>query len=105
MPFLRPRAFFSARRMLVAVAALPLLSASTKIYVANSDDDKVSVIDPASDKVVGQILVSRNPHGIVPSPDGARFYVSSESKDLLDVVDRKSGQIIRKIPIGSRPNN
>src|SRR5690349_5240810 len=96
---------FLHRIVFVAAAAVSLLSASTKIYVANSDDNKVTVIDPASDKVVGQIAVSPNPHGIEPSPDGARFYVSSESKDVLDVVDRKSGQIIRKVPIGTRPNN
>jgi YVTN family beta-propeller protein len=49
--------------------------------------------------------VSANPHGIVASPDGSRFYVSSESKDLLDVVDRKSMKIIRRVPLGTRPNN
>src|SRR5262249_55334914 len=30
---------------------------------------------------------------------------SSESKDLLDVIDRKTGAIIRKVPLGTRPNN
>ena len=56
-----------------------------RIYVANSDDNKITVIDPATDRVAGEIAVSPNPHGIVPSPDGKWFYISSESKDLLDV--------------------
>ena len=90
---------------MLCLASLPLLAAPLRIYVTNSDDNKVSVIDPASDKVVDEIGVSPNPHGIVPSPDGSRFYVSSESKDVLDVVDRKTSKIIRKIPIGTRPNN
>src|SRR5215471_12097720 len=76
-----------------------------RIYVANSDDTKVTVIDPATNTVSGEIAVSANPHGIVPSPDGKRFYVSSESKDLLDVVDRSSGKVIKSVPIGLRPNN
>jgi YVTN family beta-propeller protein len=93
-------------RCLCALAlAGPLAAAPVRIYVANSDDNKISVIDPATDRVVSEIAVSPNPHGIVPSPDGKRFYVSSESKDILDVVDRKTGSVIRKVPIGTRPNN
>jgi YVTN family beta-propeller protein len=86
-------------------ATAPLTAGQVRIYVTNSDDNKVTVIDPASNSVVGEIAVSANPHGIVPSPDGKRFYVSSESKDLLDVVERSTGKVIKKIPIGLRPNN
>ncbi len=92
-------------RVLIAVLATSLFAAPVRIYVTNSDDNKVSIIDPSSNKVVGEIPVSPNPHGIVPSPDGSRFYVSSESKDVLDVVDRKTSTIIRRVPIGTRPNN
>jgi YVTN family beta-propeller protein len=93
------------RVFLPFLCAIPLFASSIRVYVANSDDNKITIIDPATDKAVGEIAVSPNPHGIVPSPDGARFYVSSESKDLLDVVDRKTSTIIRRIPLGTRPNN
>jgi YVTN family beta-propeller protein len=96
-----------ARRIpiyLICVSA-SLTAGHLQIYVTNSDDSKISVIDPATDTVVREIAVSPNPHGIVPSPDGKRFYISSESKDLLDVVDRGSGKVIKSIPIGLRPNN
>jgi YVTN family beta-propeller protein len=89
----------------VIALASPLLASAVHIYVANSDDNKISVIDPATDKVSGEIAVSANPHGIVPSPDGARFYVSSESKDVLDVVDRATSRVIRSVPLDTRPNN
>ncbi|MBV8819814.1 MAG: beta-propeller fold lactonase family protein, partial [Acidobacteriaceae bacterium] len=59
----------------------------------------------AVDRVVQTIKVSNHPHGIVPSPDKSRFYVSSEGDNLLDVVDRASSKVIRKIPLGTRPNN
>jgi YVTN family beta-propeller protein len=95
----------SVRRLVAIAFAAPLFATSVHIYVANSDDNKVSVIDPTTNKVVSEIAVSPNPHGIVPSPDGSRFYVSSESKDVLDVVDRKSSTIVRRVPIGTRPNN
>lgn len=93
------------RRFVACVFAAPVFAASFHIYVANSDDNKISVIDPATDKVVDNIPVSPNPHGIVASPDGSRFYVSSESKDVLDVLDRKTSTIVRRVPLGTRPNN
>lgn len=93
-------------RTLSFLLALPILAAGpVRIYVANSDDNRISVIDPAVDRVVSEISVSRNPHGIVPSPDNRRFYISSESEDVLDVVDRATSKIIRRVPLGRRPNN
>lgn len=83
-----------------AFAAGPL-----RIYVANSDDNMITVIDPVTNTVSGEIPVSANPHGIVPTPDGKLFFVSSESKDVMDVVDRATNKVIRSIPIERRPNN
>jgi YVTN family beta-propeller protein len=80
-------------------------SRKVHIYVTNSDDDKITIIDPATNSVSGEFKVSANPHGIVPSPDGKRFYISSESKDVLDVVDRKTNTVTNKVPLGRRPNN
>jgi YVTN family beta-propeller protein len=94
-----------AMRLFVLLVCAFTATAQVRIYVTNSDDNKISVIDPATDRVTSEIAVSANPHGIVPSPDGTRFYVSSESKDVLDVVDRKTSAVIRRVPIGTRPNN
>src|SRR5256714_13727597 len=93
------------RALLLLLTAVTLAAAPFRIYVANSDGDNISIIDPSSDTVVGEIKVSPNPHGIVPSLDKSRFYVSSESKDVLDVIDRRTGKIIRSVPLGRRPNN
>jgi YVTN family beta-propeller protein len=92
-------------KWLALFLALPLAAVPLRIYVANSAGDNITIIDPAVDRVVGEIRVSRNPHGIVPSPDGKRFYVSSETENVLDVVDRGSSHIIRRVPLGQRPNN
>src|SRR5579864_315670 len=83
--------------------ALPLAAGPLRIYVANSAGDTITIIDPAVDRAVGEIRVSRNPHGIVPCTDGKRFYVSSETENVLDVVDRGSSHIIRRVPLGQRP--
>src|SRR5258706_15675526 len=93
------------RRILLFLLAGPLLAGTVRIYVANSDGDNITIIDPATNRVTGELKVSKNPHGIVPSPDKSRFYVSSESEDVLDVVDRASSKIIRRVPLERRPNN
>ncbi|MGI8740995.1 MAG: beta-propeller fold lactonase family protein [Bryobacteraceae bacterium] len=82
-----------------------LLGSSVHIYVANSDGDNITIIDPATNTVSGEIKVSSHPHGIVSSPDQKRFYVSSEGDNVLDVVDRAASKVIKRIPIGARPNN
>jgi YVTN family beta-propeller protein len=92
-------------RLLGFLLAFPLVAGTVRIYVANSNGDNITIIDPVINKVCGEIKVSRNPHGIVPSPDKSRFYISSESEDVLDVVDRASGKILRRVPLGRRPNN
>lgn len=92
-------------KWLALLAALPMAAAPLRVYVTNSAGDSVTIVNPASDRVVGEFRVSRNPHGIVPSPDGKRFYISSEGEDVLDVVDRSSLRITRRVPIGRRPNN
>ena len=92
-------------KRLLFFLALPLAASTVRIYVANSAGSNITVIDPAANKVVDDIKVSKNPHGIVPSPDCSRFYVSSETENVLDVVDRASSKIIRRVPIGKRPNN
>jgi YVTN family beta-propeller protein len=91
--------------LFLLLTTLTLSAGQVHIYVTNSDDNKITIIDPATNQVSGEIPVSANPHGIVPSPDGRRFYISSESKDVLDVVDRKTLKVIRSVPIGMRPNN
>lgn len=92
-------------KYLLFLLATAALAGPTHIYVANSGGDNITIIDPSNDQVSGEIKVSRNPHGIVPSPDGKRFYISSEGQDVLDVVDRATSQVIKRVPLGPRPNN
>ena len=92
-------------KLLMVLLTVPLFAAPVHIYVANSEGDNISIIDPATNRVTGEIRVSKNPHGIVASADGKRFYVSSETENVLDVVDRASSAVIRRVPLGRRPNN
>jgi YVTN family beta-propeller protein len=94
-----------AIRLFCILSALPLFGGTVRVYVTNSGGDNISIIDPAANKVIGEIKVSKNPHGIVPSLDKKRFFISSEGDNVMDVVDRASSQVIRRIPLETRPNN
>jgi len=75
------------------------------IYVTNSADSTVDVVDPMSNKVVQTIQGIELPHGVVFSPDGSRVYISNESESVVDVVDGASGRILEKVPLSGHPNN
>jgi YVTN family beta-propeller protein len=78
---------------------------SSLIFITNSADDTVDIVDPATNKVVQVIRGIELPHGVNFSPDGTRVYISNESESVLDMVDHKSGEILEKIPLSGHPNN
>ena len=84
---------------------LPLAAATVRIIQTNSAGDDVSIIDPATNKVVGTIKGIEVNHGAAAAPDGSRYYISNEGKSTLDVVDRKTLQVTRSIPLSGHPNN
>lgn len=79
--------------------------AKVRIIQTNSAGDNVSIIDPATNKVVGQITGIEVNHGAAASPDGRRLYISNEADSTLDVVDSKTLRVTSKIPLSGHPNN
>lgn len=75
--------------------AMTLNSARTRLYVANSDDDSVSVIDPASNRVVETISVrlsekalpGSSPEGLALGTDGKVLYVANAHSNAVAVVN------------------
>ena len=92
-------------RHLGFLLALPLAASSVRIIQTNSAGDDVSIIDPASNKVVGVIKGIEVNHGAAAAPDGSRYYISNESERTLDVVDQKTLKVTRSIPLSGHPNN
>ena len=74
--------------------ALLANAAGTRLYVANSDADSVSVIDPSLDRVVETISVrlseralpGSSPEGLALSADGATLYVANAHSNAVAVV-------------------
>ena len=91
------------------VCALPLSfasaqSAKLRILQTNFAGDSIHIIDPATNKVVGQIMGIEAAHGIVTSRDGMRIYLSEEADNTLDVIDGKTLKITKKIVLSGNPN-
>jgi YVTN family beta-propeller protein len=82
-----------------------LAASSVRIIQTNSAGDDVSIIDPATNKVVGTIHGIEVNHGAASAPDGSRYYISNEAESTLDVVDQKTLKVTRKIPLSGHPNN
>jgi YVTN family beta-propeller protein len=76
-----------------------------KIVQTNSAGDNVDVIDPATNRVVGEISGIEVGHGAAAAPDGSRIYVSNEADSTLDVVDAETLRVTSKIPLSGHPNN
>ena len=95
------RVVFVAALLAVASAA----PAQVRILQTNSGGDNIHLIDPATNKIVGEITGVPINHGAAGSPDGRRLYFSSEGERTLTVVDGKTFAILKKIPLSGRPNN
>ena len=85
--------------------ALPLAASTVRIIQTNSAGDDVSVIDPATNKVVGEINGIEVNHGAASAPDGSHYFISNEAESTLDVVDPKTLKVIRSIKLSGHPNN
>lgn len=81
------------------------LALHPRIIQTNSAGDDVHIIDPATNKVVGEIVGIEVGHGAAAAPDGSRIYVSDEADSTLDVVDARTLRVVARIPLTGHPNN
>jgi len=85
--------------------AAPALPGKVRIIQTNSAGDSVHIIDPVTNRVVGEIKGIEVGHGAATAPDGSRIYVSNEADTTLDVVDGRTLRVTAKIPLSGHPNN
>jgi YVTN family beta-propeller protein len=91
--------------ILGVVLALPLLTGTAQIYVANKGGTTVDVIDPGTDKIVDVIKDVESPEVVRFSLDGSRLYIPNRNdENLLDVIDRTSGKIIKRVQLSGWAN-
>jgi YVTN family beta-propeller protein len=93
------------------ILALPLAStlalgaATVRIVQTNAAGDSVMLIDPDTNKVVGEIKGIEVNHGAAVAPDGSKFYITNEAESTVDVADAKTLTVTKHIPLTNHPNN
>jgi YVTN family beta-propeller protein len=88
----------------VTFSSLTAQQSKLRIIQTNSAGDNIHIIDPATNKVVGEIKGIEAPHGIAVAPDGSKIYVSEQADKTLTVFDGKTLQVTKRIPLSGNPN-
>ncbi|MGV9253886.1 YVTN family beta-propeller repeat protein [Streptomyces sp. NPDC003697] len=89
-PVLDPSDAYAADRpgrLSPAVEGVP-----SRVYVPNTNSDTVTVIDPATYRVVETIRVGRQPQHVVPSWDLRTLWVNNDLGNSLTPIDPKTGR-------------
>lgn len=81
------------------------ISATKQInaYVANANDNTVSVIDTATNTVTATVPVGRAPVSLALPPDGNSLYVVNDGANTVSVVDTATNTVVATVPVGSAP--
>jgi len=80
--------------MLVSIAG-----ASPYAYITNMDDDTVSVIDTATNKVTATVPVGFAPWGVAVSPDGTKVYVGNYGDGTVSVIDTATNTVTATVKV------
>ncbi|SEJ84422.1 YVTN family beta-propeller repeat protein [Paraburkholderia diazotrophica] len=89
------------RYLFGALAAALLANAPARaenVIVLNSGDASVSLIDEATQKVVGTVPVGKEPHHLMATPDNKSLIVANSVANNLVFLDPKTGTVQRWIP-------
>ncbi|GGP32866.1 hypothetical protein GCM10018980_75970 [Streptomyces capoamus] len=71
----------------------------TRVYVPNTNSNTVTVIDPATYKVVETIPVGRQPQHVVPSWDLKTLWVNNDLGNSLTPIDPRTGRAGKPVAV------
>jgi YVTN family beta-propeller protein/autotransporter-associated beta strand protein len=86
-----------------SVANVALSPDGRRLYVANSLDGSVSVLDTTTRGILATIGVAGTPEGMAFSPDGQILYVANYSDDSVAVISTATNRMTRAIPVEGSP--
>src|SRR6516162_3919645 len=96
--------YVAAQEANAAVYASMKGNPKLRLVQTNFAGDAVSIIDPATNKVVAEIPGIEMAHGINVAKDNSQIYVAQESTASLLVVDGKTLQVTKRVPLSGSPN-
>ena len=77
----------------------------TRLYVANEDAGKASVLEIEGGRTLAELDVGGEPEGVTISPDGRFVYVTSEEDSWVSVIDTAANKVIKQFTVGARPRD
>lgn len=77
----------------------------TRLYIANEDAGKATVLDVRNGQIVAEFDVGGEPEGVTTSTDGRFVYVTSEQDNQVSVIDAASNRLVKQFPVGARPRD
>jgi YVTN family beta-propeller protein len=104
----RPQKGRSMKKLAFALSLACLLAPAwaqaQNAYITNSGDGTVSVINTATNTVVGSITVGNNPIGVAVTPDGSKVYVTNFLDDTVSVINTATNTVVGSpITVGAHP--
>lgn len=76
---------------------------SSRIYVANANENTVSVVDGDTNNVLTTIPVTASPRAMVVTPDGSKVYVTHTDSNFVTVINALTDTVMTTITVGTRP--
>src|SRR5690606_24078214 len=73
------------------------------LYIANEDDNLVTVVDIEKGTVLAEIPVGVEPEGMGISPDGKLLVNTSETTNMAHFIDTETFEVIDNVLVDSRP--
>jgi YVTN family beta-propeller protein len=83
--------------------AVAINPATNLIYVANHEDDSVTVLDGTQSKVLATVKVGEKPQGIAIDAKANRIYVANVHGDTVSVIDGAHNAVIKTLRTGHNP--
>jgi len=75
----------------------------TKLYIANEDNNFVTVLDLTQGVISAEIPVGVEPEGMAVSPDDKIMINTSETTNMAHFIDTSTRQIVANVLVDSRP--
>jgi phospholipase C len=75
----------------------------TRLYVVNTWQNTLSVIDTRTHRVLNRVRVGRTPWQVAVSPDGSRVYVTNSKDDTVSVIDAARDRVIATVGVQHVP--
>ena len=73
------------------------------VYVANSGDNTVSVIDGITNLVIDTVKVGLLPRGVAVNPASNRIYITNSADNTVAIIDGVKNEVINTIEVGKSP--